>query len=48
MKDILKTILFSMILITLSSCYKYKEDNPLAVPPMFEEEYKELTNQENE
>lgn len=33
-----------LILLSLSSCYKYTEKNPLAVPPMFQEDYEELTN----
>lgn len=47
MKAFFKTLCFCLTLITLTSCYKYKEKNPLAVPPMFEEDYKELTKQRN-
>jgi len=48
MKSFAKIVYLSLILLLLNSCYKYKEENPLAVPPMFQEDYKELTDNTTE
>jgi hypothetical protein len=47
MKIFIKLICISAVLLSLNSCYKYKEDNDLAVPPMFTREYQELMKNKN-
>jgi hypothetical protein len=46
MKVFIKIGCLILILLSLASCYKYKEDNPLAVPPMFQKDYEELTKKD--
>jgi len=43
MKFFIKLGCLSLLLLSLNSCYKYKEDNKLAVPPMFQKDYEVLT-----
>jgi len=43
MKIFIKIGCLSLVLLSLNSCYSYKETNPLAVPPMFQKDYNELT-----